>query len=48
MNKDSDYHTEMNWEFFSHWCETPLLSTMVRTKNNETKRYTDGSAICIA
>ena len=24
-NKDSDYHTEMNWEVFSHWCETKVF-----------------------
>ena len=27
-NKDSDYHTEMNWEVFSHWCETKVIPTI--------------------
>ena len=30
-NKDADYHTEMNWEVFSHWCETTVFPAIENT-----------------
>ena len=26
-DKDSEYHTEMNWEVLSHWCETKVFQS---------------------
>ena len=30
-NKSSDYHTEMNWDVFSHWCDTKVFPNMKST-----------------
>ena len=30
-NKDANYHTEMNWEVFSHWCETKVFLAIEKT-----------------
>lgn len=31
-NKSSDYHSEMNWDVFSNWCETKVIPAISRTK----------------
>ena len=30
-NKSSDYHTEMNWNAFSSWCESKVFPEMMKT-----------------
>ena len=30
-NIDADYHTEMNWDVFSHWCETKVFPAIENT-----------------
>ena len=30
-NKSSDYHTEMNWNVLSSWCESKVFSEMMKT-----------------
>lgn len=33
-NSNADYHTEMNWEVFSHWCETKVFPAIAKTGKN--------------
>ena len=30
-NKSADHHTEMNWDFFSIWCETKVFPNIAAT-----------------
>ena len=30
-NKSADYHAEMNWDVFSHWCETKAFPSIAAT-----------------
>ena len=30
-SKSSDYHTEMNWDVFSSWCESKVFSEINKT-----------------
>lgn len=30
-NKSEDYHTEMNWDVFSHWCENVVFPEILKT-----------------
>ena len=31
-NKSSGYHSEMNWDVFSNWCETVVFPKIAATK----------------
>ena len=33
-SKSSDYHTEMNWNVFSHWCESKLFPSLKKREEN--------------
>ena len=30
-NKSADYHTEMNWDVFSHWCPKKVFPSIAAT-----------------
>lgn len=34
-NKDADYHSEMNWDILSHWCETKVFFAISQIGMNE-------------